>query len=1283
MTTVIKLYNPNERPFGALSNNSLHQMRIDGKVWNTVTNYIYTNMLTTPLYRNILQNTPVRGKKKNTNIDDKVNQLIANQEAMQERRLTQSEKAVIYRNVTSELHTASMNIDQIFNMYLGREYFNTVRTAVEKAYNTKFSDSDELVHILLSTGNAPIHYVSNNTILGGGSDGRGHNIVGLILMQIRHNLRQQARKHEREEQDRLQENHIFTAYLAYKILLNDLNQGKDIKQYLGKNAADIVHIFQGENDISYVFNALNTTLDTKPEILMMYRRGKFPEIGTELKNPGTLGLTLRKKMLGKIAKMAESARKNAIFSVYVKYEAKRDHESLDEDQLETAFRQLISQAPSIEAYMQLRDRVVKLYTNGEFSECCSEKIEQALVGIKIPSASDIEDAERSIVSAAEEIEVVEDQGSSSSSSSNGEHDPLKALFQSDERSEKHMLIKKLQYFTGKPYKRYKNYDIAKLQKVLSKYDKGKRTRKGGHYQLLLAPTNIRKDKPTLEKIRRELEEFKREGFTEAFNTTMEAIPLSKVEEDLLKMAQNMDGNIHPILVLQKEWIPGGGKYEMIEERSTHRTPVLKIDKAGNIVFDDMGIPEKTGKFDELEITTQHRKWIPDPAMEPPKEVHFPEQVEDLENVRYIKPHGEPVRLFADPAKNEPQFVRFVPNSQDPINIAEISITTTYPSISMYITVSLLATTGTTTSLKSTQPRMIPKDSNTEKRGYMGQRLFYRDDSRGGTRTITKGMGIQNAINMLRIGAPARFIDIDAANQIYADENNKTFKHLLRVYAKIGIWKKFEDYNLQDLLLMTQNARLLWADPADVFLGAGTKENPGENVVGDLLMEKRDQIKHQRSKMAPVLIQPNTITDFIENDRFMGQWVYMRLGDMCNAVYKVKQYLWETEKLDEEIDAKFVTAVLDTIFQPCDYINMYRDKIETTVPNDFISTVTRCGGMKYKPDKELKERIVQLKKSIEEKKYPEHFPHTRWRTPEGNTQVEIPLVGSRTHGKWPQWWSDEKEHESKEDRQARAHQVKQLEAEMKQLMFIQDKKVLHYETHLKDLAQVYWDRLVVMIYFLINFINSQQNGANPVDIKLMIAKIETLNSKNTVCDRILDDEQDNCIASALLNILLGIEKFKTYYAEDIPLGIPDVNLAASLILNKDVFEEDIVDVQNAEDPEFLEVDGDFDIPGDDSDEENADPYSDRDAEFQFKGKYKHQHLKNVARTNVTQKKKHRRVESDDIEIIKDKLRALDSRNSIEDINSLAKYFMNIITNIKSAPVSNKVKTNRINFFATIR
>ena len=69
----IKLFNPNDKPFGKLSNNAYHPMTIDGKSYPTVTNYILSNMMTTPMWKTILQNTQFHTIYSNKKISCKMN----------------------------------------------------------------------------------------------------------------------------------------------------------------------------------------------------------------------------------------------------------------------------------------------------------------------------------------------------------------------------------------------------------------------------------------------------------------------------------------------------------------------------------------------------------------------------------------------------------------------------------------------------------------------------------------------------------------------------------------------------------------------------------------------------------------------------------------------------------------------------------------------------------------------------------------------------------------------------------------------------------------------------------------------------------------------------------------------------------------------------------------------------------------------------------------------------------------------------------------------------------
>ena len=57
--SIIEIFNPNSIPYGSLSNNFRSMMTIDNERWTSVTQYIYSNMLTSFLYRDKIKNTPL------------------------------------------------------------------------------------------------------------------------------------------------------------------------------------------------------------------------------------------------------------------------------------------------------------------------------------------------------------------------------------------------------------------------------------------------------------------------------------------------------------------------------------------------------------------------------------------------------------------------------------------------------------------------------------------------------------------------------------------------------------------------------------------------------------------------------------------------------------------------------------------------------------------------------------------------------------------------------------------------------------------------------------------------------------------------------------------------------------------------------------------------------------------------------------------------------------------------------------------------------------------------
>ena len=192
MVQTIKIFNPKDRPFGWLSNNYRHLMFIDNNRYLTVTNYIYSNMLSTPQYRTILKNSPV---------------------------------------------------NKVYETYVQLAYdeeVNITRQAIDEALDAKFNDSEVLAKILLSTGNSEIIYNSSNKVLGVNSQGEGLNLYGNALKQIRQRLRSTVARQEQEKTDKEYEDALYETYVAYKELVKAIKNGNTLEEYLNMTPKEVI-----------------------------------------------------------------------------------------------------------------------------------------------------------------------------------------------------------------------------------------------------------------------------------------------------------------------------------------------------------------------------------------------------------------------------------------------------------------------------------------------------------------------------------------------------------------------------------------------------------------------------------------------------------------------------------------------------------------------------------------------------------------------------------------------------------------------------------------------------------------------------------------------------------------------------------------------------------------------------------------------------------------------------------------------------------------------------------
>jgi predicted NAD-dependent protein-ADP-ribosyltransferase YbiA (DUF1768 family) len=339
MSTVIKIFNPSEKPYGWLSNDYRFFIRIDDEEWSSVTGYAYANILNTPLYKQTVRKTNIK------------------------------------------------SIRDTFNQLYNKEKNETVKMAIERALKVKFSN-EKLAQLLISTGNAPIIYVSGNPFMGVGIDGSGMNEYGKSLEQIRHVLRV-AFKEEKRERDKAQKDQeLYDTYLANKGLLTLMQEGIDIKEFMGKSASEIVNTIGREK--------LVRISPKRDFILLTIHKGGLPNIVKYSNNIDSMIMQIRKNEIRKLRTRKIKKRKEIVFDMYADYLLKKNFD-LEPEQYAKAKAQQFNSL-GLQQKSELENKLFDFYEKGMLSERLSTNIDEALSAIIIPTEDEVEETENIVIS---------------------------------------------------------------------------------------------------------------------------------------------------------------------------------------------------------------------------------------------------------------------------------------------------------------------------------------------------------------------------------------------------------------------------------------------------------------------------------------------------------------------------------------------------------------------------------------------------------------------------------------------------------------------------------------------------------------------------------------------------------------------------------------------------------------------------------------------------------------------------------------------------------------------
>ena len=304
-------------------------------------------------------------------------------------------------------------------------------------------------------------------------------------------------------------------------------------------------------------------------------------------------------------------------------------------------------------------------------------------------------------------------------------------------------------------------------------------------------------------------------------------------------------------------------------------------------------------------------------------------------------------------------------------------------------------------------------------------------------SVLYGMNIIKAYNIAK--TEDTFKTIQELEGIINTIKYNSYSKEVKKYATIALRSKFQNRESQNTLLATGNDSLLWDDRKDVILGGNS------NFVGKELEKIRQHIRLSRGTEDLDKLSTEDISKVFQN-KFLMSWFRMRVRDMCNIIITMKDYMYDKYTIIQDLNSDFIGTVLDIVYQPCSHIFAAIDQIKVDPPLKFVSMVKSYHGCK-----DLNEESVN----------------------------EI------------------------------------------------------------------WKRLAVVIYYFINHLNDSTS----VNIAVVLGRIERLTSRQKDCEFIIPNPEENCIFGAILNILKGIIIFsKKYGYSSKGIDVVEFDTALTILLN---------------------------------------------------------------------------------------------------------------------------------------
>ena len=193
--------------------------------------------------------------------------------------------------------------------------------------------------------------------------------------------------------------------------------------------------------------------------------------------------------------------------------------------------------------------------------------------------------------------------------------------------------------------------------------------------------------------------------------------------------------------------------------------------------------------------------------------------------------------------------------------------------------------------------------------------------------------------------PDDFIEVSHADQILTNQRAESAKYYIQLYATEAIDLKLQDRSIQDILLITQNKKLVYVDE-NPYLGLSTDFKSGQNFVAEYLMHKRKEIALARKSEKLDNLTTEHISKLLTSDDvYLNAWFTKRVKDMCRTVILFKNYMYKNYGQTIELLPTFVEQSIDSVYASCSTLVQLSKSINIPFTPYFAYIVRSCRGFK--------------------------------------------------------------------------------------------------------------------------------------------------------------------------------------------------------------------------------------------------------------------------------------------------------------------------------------------------